>query len=88
MEKKDKRPVYEPPRSIDLSAYSASGEGTLGICQAGPSPFEDCLTGFTFQVPGRMMVVPPPCDGGALPEQTSCSDGSSALAGCIAGGEA
>ena len=89
MEKKDKRPVYEPPRSTDLSAYSASGLGPMGICAAGPSPFDDCQIGLTFDPgpcgPGSGVSG---CFGGAMPEQVSCRDGSNALVGCIAGGDA
>ena len=84
MKEKDKRPIYEPPWARDLSGSSVSVHGIrpLGICgPTGNTPYESCSTG-----PGFTTGACYP--NGLQPEQPSCSGGSSALVGCLAGGVA
>jgi hypothetical protein len=82
MTKKDKRPVYEPPRARDLSAQSVSGQiGPLGTCSFGEHPYTDCITGEMVGTadcsPGDQVEVYPQCRGGSW-----------AHSACLQGGQA
>ncbi|MBW1861931.1 MAG: hypothetical protein JRJ02_06100 [Deltaproteobacteria bacterium] len=80
MDKKDKRPIYEPPRSRDLSAFSASGDVGWG-CRDGGNPLQSCTEGSYVHPPGD-------CRPGALPLKPVCKNGSVAMVHCRSGGEA
>ncbi|MBW1768042.1 MAG: hypothetical protein JRJ65_13475, partial [Deltaproteobacteria bacterium] len=70
MDKKDKRPIYEPHRSRDLSAFSASGDVGWG-CRDGGDPLQECAAGLNHH--------PSNCTPGATPGDPVCKNGSVAL---------
>ena len=83
MKKKDKRPIYEPPRAIDLSVGNASGElKPLGACWSGTYPWHECKIG--TQVAGGTDCAPV----GMNEQYPKCQVGSQALISCIVGTEA
>jgi len=83
MIKKSRRPLYEPPLVVDLSALSVCGQVTPpGECVSGPKPYVKCVNG----------VLPegeaPVCDLGTYADYPKCESGSSAAVVCVAGGAA
>lgn len=85
MTEKNKRPVYEPPRARDLSAYSVSGgddgPSPMGTCAYGAKPYTACLAG-TTPFGGACSV------GSLVDQQPQCNAGSMASVTCWTGGDA
>ena len=92
MTKKDKRPIYEPPRARDLSLESASGQiHPLGTCSFGGHPYTQCIVGDTADYPSSCAPgsIVEECSAGSLvEEQPQCNPGSMALVSCWGGGDA
>ncbi len=78
---KDTRPLYEPPRARDLSAFSVSGQEPLGVCETGISPVAFwCTDG------SKPEQDPAACSPtGYSPERGGCASGAKASQGCTAG---
>jgi len=87
MEKKNKQPVYVPPRAMDLTAFGATGTHPLGACKAGDYPYYDCVVGTVYNAsctPGSG-VDTSACGGGGYHAQPSCTKGAVAATVCISG---
>ena len=80
--KNSELPLYQPPRARDLSAFSASGQVPLGVCENGPAPFEECIVGPSPSGSN------PPCSGGEFALDPKCKVGSWAASVCKTGGDA
>lgn len=88
MTKKSMRPLYEPPRARDLSAFSVSGQGPLGSCVAGTTPWYSCVAGPYFDAGPCVvgdMVDTSSCVAGGYHTRPSCDFGASAATICISG---
>jgi hypothetical protein len=88
MKKEEKKPVYEPPFARDLSEECATGMDPVGLCALGSHPFNDCQFGSSHQGGCSFGNSPSGCSGGSMPEHPSCRTGSSAMVGCVTGGDA
>jgi len=80
-------PLYQPPRARDLSAFSASGLVPLGLCDNGPFPYYDCVTGpvFAEECVGGSNVDTSECITGNIHTWSACKDGGAAITGCTSG---
>jgi len=84
MKRKDRRPIYEPPRARDLSTSSVSGVST---------PKGLCVTGGALQYPGECAAGDSPGGTGGVcsptgmgPDFGKCTLGNAAVEGCQSGG--
>jgi hypothetical protein len=87
MEKKNKQPVYVPPRAMDLTDFGAIGIHPMGACKQGNYPYHDCVTGpayITSCSPGSG-VDTSACSVGGYHNQPTCTFGASAATICISG---
>jgi hypothetical protein len=87
MEKKNKRPVYVPPRAMDLTAFGATGTHPLGACKAGNYPYTNCVVGTVYVgscFPGST-VDTSACSVGGYHAQPTCTVGAVAATICISG---
>jgi hypothetical protein len=90
MTKKGKKPVYEPPKAIDLSSFSANGQmGPTGVCKHGVAPFYNCVSGPDFLGtcdPTGGTPDTSECDPvGGYHLTPACDSGSSAATICVTG---
>lgn len=88
-EKEKEKPVYEPPLARDLSEECAAGADLITACTVGPAPTAGCQFGSAFGSSGCSFGNKPSgCAGGSMPDSPFCRTGSSAISGCITGGDA
>ena len=84
MKRKNRRPIYEPPRARDLSASSVSGvSAPKGLCVSGGALVypDECSPG---GAPGGPLGVCSPTGMG--PDFGKCTLGNAAVEGCQSGG--
>ena len=83
---------YEAPMAVDLSVAGVDGAGPLGVCSDGSTPYTNCKTGLarsnTICMSGTSGFAPDCSPGAGVNTQPSCTGGSNALVGCIAGSRA
>jgi hypothetical protein len=88
MTENKRRRLYQPPRSVALAGQSARGEAEpLGVCQVGPRPYFNCLTGPGFVGACGTGTLPDTsaCNAGAIHTFPACKSGGSAFTGCLSG---
>lgn len=81
MTERKQKPLYEPPRGVDLSSQSVNGQDKpLGVCSDGFYPYSGCDTGTD--------VAGGSCEGGTAPDTgVQCRPwGSTADSDCTGGG--
>ena len=86
MKEREVRPLYAPPQARDLRGHSVSG-GPLGVCQAGPYPYYNCVTGPGYYPecnPGGTVDVSD-CSVGGIHTYPACKGGGVAFTGCLSG---
>ncbi len=86
----NRRLKYEPPKSNDLSSFSATGDDlsrTAGVCKSGASPFYDCVAGNSFLGSCSTGGTPDTsaCSPGGYHLYPACGEGSDAATICLSG---
>jgi hypothetical protein len=84
-----KKSIYEPPRALDLSGLSASGQqnAPMGACLWGSYPYYNCVAGpaFIAVCKSGSGVDTSACGGGYNHTRYSCNFGASAVTECSSG---
>lgn len=86
----EKKQIYESPRVINLSAFSASGQQVhpTGQCTGGPYPYTDCVAGPSFEATcgGGSAPDTSACNAGSFHSSPTCNPGANAATICMSGG--